>query len=551
MKKISITWSAALLLSLLLLPLLFLTHGGLLQASAVSRASPLPRLQPPTPNTDTKKWQDFLKAKLTYFSTPVMLKLAEKLGVTQIKGKSVVSTKTVAAQQVRTSTNILVASSPYDDEEEPSIAVNPMEPKEVLAFLMDYTGYGCAIWYSIDAGSSWWRIGPPPTSPNDIAGTDFCMDPVVRWSPDGLAAYFSYLSVRADVSTSDVVVTVDSCPPSGMCWATAVPLFPGTSTSDFWDRPWIDVHQAEAGDPLNPDVSYVYVTATYFNPSTYPNLIGFDVSSDYGATFTGFATALTPLVAAVPLVQFSRPMGGYGPWVLACWYNSEADGAQFGVFSIRCRSSPDNGASWNTEVTAARSFYELPYWLGPSSNYHVWWPSMGPSIAMSPDGRAHIAFTRDPTANQLDSESGDVMYTRTPTAYNYALWSTALPIGVSGQFAQGLPTIVVQQRPAFSPTPLGYRLYLFYISHHLSPYGINANILYDVFMRYSNNGGASWSIVTRITAQSSMNDYESIGDYMDSSATNRRAYVIWTDRADKLSIHDLEDDVFTEFIESV
>jgi hypothetical protein len=558
MKKISITWSAALLLSLLLVPLLLLTNGGVQQASAVTKASPLPPLQHPTPNKDIKKWQDFLRARLAYFSTPVMLRLAENLGVTQIKGRSLVSTKTVSAEQVRTSPNIPVATSPDDNEEEPSIAASPTDPKMVFAFLMDNAlgFYGCSVWASDDSGSTWISLGPPPSSPLDPDGAtpDKCGDPVVRWSPDGSVAYLSYLSIRTDgTATDDIIMTL--LDPATWTFSAPVLVEFGTANTDLWDRPWIDVHQV---DPTQ--AAFVYLTATYFSIALPGPLIVFDGSNGNGAggtwygpsTIANWPVPIPGFAPWVPLVQFSRPIGGVGPWVLACWYNSEADGPYGGPFSIRCKSSPNNGVNWNPEVTAARSLFELPYYLTGNSGfgYETWWTSMGPSIAISPDGRAHIVFTRDPTVSQTDSECGDVMYTRTPTAYNYALWSLALPVGALGLSSQGFPTIVVQQRPAVQPTLLGYRLYLFYISTQLSPIGAKANILYDVYMRYSNTGGTVWLGATRITEQSSLSAYwdPGIGDYMDSSATNRRAWVIWTDRADKLDIYDMEDDVFTEFV---
>jgi hypothetical protein len=65
-------------------------------------------------------------------------------------------------------------------------------------------------------------------------------------------------------------------------------------------------------------------------------------------------------------------------------------------------------------------------------------------------------------------------------------------------------------------------------------------------MRYSNDGGTTWSSPARITDQSSMSDFIFIGDHIDSSATNRKAWVLWTDRADKTSIYDDENDVFAD-----
>ena len=61
-------------------------------------------------------------------------------------------------------------------------------------------------------------------------------------------------------------------------------------------------------------------------------------------------------------------------------------------FNIRTRYSPDNGATFQPIVIASNetTMFELPFWLGPFARYHRWWGGMFPSLAIAPNGSAHI-----------------------------------------------------------------------------------------------------------------------------------------------------------------
>jgi hypothetical protein len=60
----------------------------------------------------------------------------------------------------------------------------------------------------------------------------------------------------------------------------------------------------------------------------------------------------------------------------------------------------------------------------------------------------------------------------------------------------------------------------------------------------------SWGADIRISDLSSFSDFVFIGDYIDSSASrvfsDRAVHVIWTDRSDKLSEFDPEDDIYSD-----
>jgi hypothetical protein len=89
---------------------------------------------------------------------------------------------------------------------------------------------------------------------------------------------------------------------------------------------------------------------------------------------------------------------------------------------------------------------------------------------------------------------------------------------------------------------LGYRLYLFYYDAVNSPTTCTtplatkcyANILYDVYMSTSDNGGAYFTAATRITDQSSLANFYDVTSYLDATATSHSVWVIWPDRANQL-----------------
>jgi hypothetical protein len=263
--------------------------------------------------------------------------------------------------------------------------------------------------------------------------------------------------------------------------------------------------------------------------------------------------------------------------VLVCWYNSLADDSSYleGKFAIQCMHSPDNGYAWYSATYAtpgpAYAGYELPMWLCPDSLWEWWWVGMGPSIAISPDGKAQITYTASGYDQAGKSNTiyatncGDVKYVSSkPFDYDdipvapaktHQSWLAVRTVA-DGPLAQGFPTISVQVRPPLPPTPLGYRLYLFWYDAQNSPTtctakSCNANSLYDIYMTSSDNGGTSFATATRITQQSSLVQDDYIGSSLDSSATASVVWVIWTDRSAKLNIDDWGQDIFGEGVSAL
>lgn len=524
-------------------------------------------------------WQISMLNKLDFSAA---YHLAKNLHVTEIGGKEITAPSNVTGMQVKphivSSLNIPIDSSDQWVVES-SIAMNPTNPQIGYAVDTNENTGVCQVFETFNAGLTW-QYGFP------IYGTGtspYCYEPEVRWSPDGAYAYFVYV----DGVPNDIDLVSDTCGGRGcLNWEV---LFPGNAYVGYnYDFPRIDVHQVNSfieavGEPSQ--ANWVYVTVTYFDSSGNDEIL-FASNNNYG--FGGYWGTLWSLYDCTGpdfayLCDLENPKGGMyntaysGGDVLVCWYNSLADDSNMlqGKFAIQCMHSPNNGAGWYmpTFVTPGPAYagYELPRYLCPNSNYEWWWVGMVPSIAISPDGKAHITYTasaydQQSTANTpFATNCGDVKYVSSkpfdydnipvPPATTHQSWLGVKTVA-SGSLAQGFPTISVQVRPPLPPTPLGYRLYLFWYDAKNSPtsctaISCNANLLYDIYMTSSDNGGTSFLAATRITQQSSLAKNGYIGQSLDSSATASIVWVTWTDRSDKLNINDYREYIYGEGVSAL
>jgi hypothetical protein len=256
------------------------------------------------------------------------------------------------------------------------------------------------------------------------------------------------------------------------------------------------------------------------------------------------------------------PTGPDGNFVLVCWYNSEKDGFLAGVFDIRCRTSSNFGNTFGPQVSAVNDrAYELPFFKCPNANFETWWFGMFPAIEITRNGVAHIVYAADPTDGADDGECGDIYYTKSNKPYNK--WTPRLLQPVLNDDgpgkAQGFPTITSKG----PPLAVDSILVAAWVDHRDSAgFGctghfedVQVNCIYDIYYTYTD---VSWGdhANRRVTDVSSFSDDFFTGDYIDSTAhrvvtTPPNALVIWTDRSDKSSVFDEEDDVFADRVSLV
>jgi hypothetical protein len=487
-------------------------------------------------------------------SDAVFRKIAGELGITEWQGKRLVlPTKEAESPRLAFALDQPVDSSD-GSQNSPSIAVDPTDDSRVVVFAQNdapgFSGYdtACSIYVSEDAGLRFSYLWDAPL----LNPTDTCAYPVARYSPDGNFVYFSYLSIRGDSSGSDVLVVVGyGDDPTNFVGPPSVVF---TASGDFNDAPWLAVHTFDSADGLSDGSGYVYAVTTRYNASGTCGVY-FNHSTDYGASWVGVwgsGSLDYSLDCDHDMPIGGRVAAGVGAQVLVCYFDSASDGfsattappALSNRFHIYCRSSSDRGTTFLAPFPVAQNIpYELNDYLGPNELYHRWFPAMFPSITIDHKGTAHLVFTTDPTASKVDAEAGNVQYTKSTASGSlppYNTWTARVSLTAAAK-AQGYPTIVAQRSLL---TTHSY-VYVAYYDHYRSP-GATPNLLYDVRYLKSINGGATFAAPVTVTSVPSLSDPLYIGDYFDSVATMRRYHLVWTDRADKTSVSDNEDDIFAD-----
>jgi hypothetical protein len=542
--------------------------------------APVPSLAPLAP----EQHQAFMKRILPMLGSGyTQREIAKRLGVPGVAGKRLDSGRNVRApERFRSELDTHVTGDFYGfygSQNEPSIAVSQIDSNVVLAFThnnLNISGVSnaCTIYLSFNGGQDFFYSSDAPLEATDRDGDGtgdihFCSDPVVRTSPYPVFTttshvfYLTYMDINnGDSNDATVVQTSKIRLHRLLAWdpsATFTTNVLDVGLTGFSDKNWVDVHTFDAADGSLDAFGNVYVTSTaFFNDGSCGIL--FNRSTDFGATWnfgTGALLVYTGAGATCAnpfLVQGSRPIGGPGSKALVCFYDSASDGWSPGSssttsnkFFIDCAASADEFNTFTFVAPTPPIAYEAPFWLGPNQSLHRWWGSMFPAVAIDHLGNGHLAYTADPTSNKNDAESGNVYYQKSTlnatTNTLYQVWSGKSALG-SGSMAQGWASVVAQ-RVNTQKSPI---IYLAYLDHQrstaLGP-GLQ-NVSYDAKYRRSIIGGPTFQTPVFASDQSSLSEYLFIGDYIDGAANSRRYHVIWTDRADKTSIFDYEDDIFTD-----
>ncbi len=517
-------------------------------AVGVQASSVLPQVRSPGEGVMRA---EALRGLLPRLSGGAQQVLIPKLGVTSIAGKAL---NLVQAAEMD---NIVNADGDVG-ENNPALAVNPKNNAIVAAVSHYYstTSKDCVARASFDGGETfdYNNYVLLPLQP----GHD-CADPVVRFSPDGLYAYYFYMDVyyndngtpgdpNDDTTTSDIVmVRADGYDPTLLLTAQIVVL---NDYGNFLDRPWGDVAYYDASGASD---AVIYVATTEFDTSGNCSIL-FNASYDSGNTwrYTDQGTVLASSTSCDPLLTGARPIGNPSPgWVTACWYNSEGDGWLNGKFDIRCWSSNNwgdiSGGTTYPFTAVNDQRYELPPYLGPKNTYHSWWGGMFPSLAVDQTGLLYIAYTADPTSNAISSsaEAGDVVLARGwPSGTSWGRLAIADRSSLIN-LAQGHPTVTARcdYKTMRCYSYVAYENYL------------SGNRLYRISYRkvtrpfsFSVPGTLSLGGQRVISDALSFSDYYFVSDYLDSFVTSRRYEVIWTDRSDVRDPSVEDDDVMQDML---
>jgi hypothetical protein len=497
----------------------------------------------PSADVAQAKDQDLLREHLGMFSTMPMLLAAKELGLTEIQGRPVDPSGEDSYNSPKKLVDVPIADHPTAHENEPSVATSPKDKKLLVVGYHFITNVvRCAARHSSDGGMTWSAQVLMP----QLTSASHCSDPVLAYSPDGSRVYYAYMDIKFPGFFSDFDIIVSQSTDDGQTWSAPVVALNGVIGAFDYDKPWI-------GTPDDAS-NYVYVTATRFDNSGFGNChIVFTRSINGGTSYvTPTTLESSTLGCANSVVQGSRPSGGKQGSVLVAWYNSGTDGFRSGSFNIRTRHSTDFGATFAPIVVAAIDGFEAKEFKGPGTVqfacYHRWWGVMFPDVEIDPSEGGHIAYTHDPVNGQATAEEGDIRYVTSPGP-PYTSWSGPTTVNDDGTVsAQGYVALDIKTEGTGQsakphaiweddrlPAPAG-------AVSQCSFFVDVENLFYDIFYSTLQDGG--WSANVRVTEESSISDFLFIGDYFDLTVDIGSLYTVWTDRRDKLSIFDLEDDVW-------
>lgn len=223
-------------------------------------------------------------------------------------GASTLCTGNAGSVQQLAFGNNVDASHECGSQSETSIAINPANPKNVIAGSNEIQRLPMRAMYSTDSGKTFTGVDLPLPPPRTNNGFDFGSDPGLAFDSKG-NAYYSYIVVffSAGGAINGTEMAVARSSDGGATW-TATFFAPQTGQAQFNDKPMITVDRGRA----HHDRIYVAWDNATGNSSSDKNgnNVVLSYSDDSGATFTD------PVPVSGP---FTGRTGGIGadPYVTA------------------------------------------------------------------------------------------------------------------------------------------------------------------------------------------------------------------------------------------
>ncbi len=431
---------------------------------------------------------------------------------------------------------------------EVSVAVNPADPKVIIATAKDYTPdeAGDCVWAGLystqDGGKTWldqnvpgspWKHESDPTTPVTAFTKFWCAtDPVVAWSPDGKTGYWAVMPYQCDpVSGSKTGRGTESRGGFNDWLYTCSSMFVLVSHDGGKTWPADEAQQVSLGPFIANDKEWISVS-----PDGKKVLLCWDYAGDTGGgpglpgEIPGlpFGTpspnaAVVCSVSADQAKTWSKPApatdaGGF-PW-LDFDSTGKAWMAVVNDSAVLVLSSAD-GVSWSKPVVAAS------YGMPSGTNEYGWPVLNGSAFRIVPYGALAVDRTSGPHHGRLyvayfdfENGTGHAMLTWSDDG---KAWSAPVDLSDAPQFDQFLPAVSVGPDGTVDASWLDRRDDP---RHHL----------YDLYYSYSLDGGLSWAKNLRVTNVSSDEQYSHhqngmvfLGDYRDMRSARGQATMIWVD----------------------
>jgi hypothetical protein len=186
--------------------------------------------------------------------------------------------------------NYQVTSDPnHLPQNEPSIAVDPLNPAHLVAGANDYRLVAsggdawAGVYISSDAGKTWSNSllpgFPGDSTTNSLTGFQAASDPSLAFDPGGTVYYGGIVFNRVNGVAVDATVFVSKSADQGKTWSQTVIVSRGSGASPFNDKPYL---------ALDSSTGSVYISWTVFTSSRRSTTSAIEISrsTDGGATWS-------------------------------------------------------------------------------------------------------------------------------------------------------------------------------------------------------------------------------------------------------------------------
>jgi hypothetical protein len=219
-----------------------------------------------------------------------------------------------AAPPVQVGPNVRANQDATDQQQEPSLAIDPANPNNVLVAAKDWRAGTKQVWHyrSTDGGTTWadsYMAGLPADLPNQS-------DPVVDWAADG-TAYTSVIGYDQEDLTKGGLFVARSTD-AGATWQPPV-WMAKNSDRIFNDKEWMTVDRSTGATKGNVYVSWTLFTTLSANEERGDIVVS--RSTDGGQTFSA---PLQLNALAQDDNQGSFPVVGPDGTLYVAWFNSNA-----------------------------------------------------------------------------------------------------------------------------------------------------------------------------------------------------------------------------------
>ncbi len=388
--------------------------------------------------------------------------------------------------------NIRINSVTANIQNEEQIVLNPMDPNNMVAVWRDFRlGYRrVAYGYSFDGGITW--------HDTLFVGTPYAWDSDPGITVDANGNFYAViLSLPSDISMSGIFVFKSQ--DGGESWSGPYTVVDSNSQA-FEDKELITCDVS----PNSPYQGDLYVVWMRFYDYENGGIL-ISKSTDGGETWTQPAR----LSQRTYGYQWPVPVVGDSGTLYVAWLDYYYD-------RIRFTRSVDGGNTFSppSTVTPLNGGY---YYIAPSGNLLVIsYPAMATDI--NPEspyyGNLYMAYMDSTSDNGMD------IFFRKSTdrgeTWTYAIRLNDDPTGV----------VVDQFHPWIDVDENGVITVIFYDRRN-DP----NNILMDLYMTQSFDGGETWTPNKRVTSVSSFPPTKSglIGEYIGLDTHDGIPYMVWTD----------------------